>query len=248
MELQAIRYAAMVSTLTYKRVVEIYQDYNQKNDLDVNAEEKILEFLEWDEPQEEDFAEDLRIVLVSSDFSKELTTAVMWLNDRDLDIKCIRLIPYKYRDEILVDVQQIIPLPEAENYQVRFRQKTQEQRRARKSNRDYTKYKFKNTEYNKRRLVFAVIMDWIANNEPKDFKELEKAFPQNTRKGGLYLPYEKAKEVYERQQIPRHFLGENEIITFQDGIRYAISNQWGKGNIERFISRAREIGIEILDA
>ncbi|GAH30261.1 unnamed protein product, partial [marine sediment metagenome] len=119
---------------------------------------------------------------------------------------------------------------------------------ARKSNRDFTNYKFKNTEYNKRKLVFAIIMDWIANNKPKDFKELEKAFPQNTRKSGLYLPYEKAKEVYERQQIPRHFLGENEIITFRDGTKYAISNQWGKGNIERFINRAREIGIEILES
>ena len=82
----------------------------------------------------------------------------------------------------------------------------------------------------------------------KNFKELEKAFPQNTRKSGLYLPYEKAKEVYERQQIPRHFLGENEILIFQDGSKYAISNQWGKGNIERFINRAREIGIEILES
>ncbi|GAH34540.1 unnamed protein product, partial [marine sediment metagenome] len=146
MELQAIRYASMVSTLTYKRAVEIFQNYIYKNKFDINAEEKILEFLEWDEPQEEDFAEDIRIVLVSADFSKELTTAVIWLNERNLDIKCIRLIPYKYNNEILVDIQQIIPLPEAENYQVKIRQKTEEQREARKSNRDYTKYIFKNLE------------------------------------------------------------------------------------------------------
>ncbi len=48
MELQAIRYASMVSTLTYKRAVEIYQNYINKNDFNVNAEDRLLEFLEWD--------------------------------------------------------------------------------------------------------------------------------------------------------------------------------------------------------
>ena len=248
MELQAIRYASMVSTLTYKRAVGIYEKHLIHHDIDANAEEKLLEFLEWDEPHEENFAEDVRIVLVSADFSKELTTAVIWLNDRDLDIVCIRLIPYKYGDDILVDIQQIVPLPEAEKYQVRIKQKAEEQREARKSNKDYTKYIYQNKEYNKRRLVFAVITDWVATNNPQSFDELNSSFPQNIRKGGMYLPFEEALELYEKQQIARHFLGEKEILQFVDGGKYAISNQWGKGNIERFIDHAQKIGIEIVEA
>ncbi|VAX10970.1 putative inner membrane protein [hydrothermal vent metagenome] len=47
MELQAIRYAAMVSTLTFDRVVEIFEKYLNDNNTDQNARETILEFLEW---------------------------------------------------------------------------------------------------------------------------------------------------------------------------------------------------------
>lgn len=77
MELQAIRYAAMVSTLTFSRCASIFQNYLKAINNIENAEEKILNFLQWDEPQEDDFALDVRIILVSSNFSKELTTSVM---------------------------------------------------------------------------------------------------------------------------------------------------------------------------
>ena len=164
MELQAIRYAAMVSTLTFSKAAEIFQKHLTSIGDEQNAETVLLEFLGWDEPKEDDFALDVRIVLVSANFSKELTTSVMWLNERDLDIRCVRLIPYNYQDKIFVDVQQIIPLPEAESYQVKIRQQTEERREARKSSKDFTRYVFNNTEYNKRKLVLAVIKDWIANH------------------------------------------------------------------------------------
>jgi hypothetical protein len=76
----------------------------------------------------EEFARDVKIVLVSSNFSKELTGAVLWLNERQLDIRCIRLVPYQEGERILIDVQPIIPLPEAEDYQIRVKQKEQQVR------------------------------------------------------------------------------------------------------------------------
>lgn len=130
MELQAIRYAAMVSTMTFGRIVDIYERYLSKNgDNSTNARTAILDFLEWEEPDEDLFAQDVRIVLASANFSKELTTAVMWLNKRDLDIRCIRVIPYKDSGRILVDVQQVIPLPEAAEYQIQIKEKEQKERR-----------------------------------------------------------------------------------------------------------------------
>src|SRR2546421_3564470 len=94
MELQAIRYAAMVSKMTFEKAVDIYGSYLSKNGSDTDARAAILEFLEWEEPKEDAFAQDVRIVLVSANFSKEVTTAVLWLNEHDLDIRCIRLTPY----------------------------------------------------------------------------------------------------------------------------------------------------------
>lgn len=245
MELQAIRYAAMVSTLTYKRAVTIFQNYLRSNGSEENAEEKLLDFLQWDEPQEDDFALDVRIILVSSDFSKELTTSVMWLNERNLDIRCVRLIPYKQQDQVLIDVQQIIPLPEAEKYQVKIRQQSEERREARKSEKDFTQYIFKNNMYNKRKLVLAVISSWINENHPKEINQIIQVFPQEIHSGGLFVKFEEANRTYQRQGIQRHFLNENETIKLPNGEVYAISNQWGKGNIEKLINKAREIGYKI---
>ena len=238
MELQAIRYAAMVSTLTFKRATGIFQDFLNDNDIDDDAESKLLSFLGWEEAKEDEFALDTRIILVSSNFSKELTTSVMWLNTKEIEIKCVRLIPYNDNGKILIDVQQIIPLPEAESYQVKIKQQSEERREARQSSKDYTKYIFKNQSYNKRKLVLAVIQEWVATNKPKSFEELQKAFPQNLRTGGaslrgggLFAKLDEALDIYQRQKINRYFTGDEEVLAFENGEKYAVSNQWGKGNI-----------------
>ncbi len=128
MELQAIRYAAMVSGMTFARAVQVYQTFLDRAAKGMNAREELLKHFNWEEPREDDFGQDVRIVLVSGDFSKELTTAVIWLNQRDLDIRCVRIKPYANGSETLVDVQQVVPLPEAEEYMVQVREKEQAQR------------------------------------------------------------------------------------------------------------------------
>ncbi len=132
MELQALRYAAMISTMTFEQVVNAFDVYLKKNNKEDDAEELILKHLGWDEPDEEAFAQDVRIVLASADFSRELTTSVMWLNEHGMDIRCVRLKPYLLDQRILLDVQPVVPLPEAADYQVRIAEK---QRSARKSRR-----------------------------------------------------------------------------------------------------------------
>ncbi len=122
-ELQAIRYAAMVSAMTFEKAAQAYAEHIRKNGIAGDATTGLLEFLDWDEADEDRFAQDVRIVLVAADFSKELTTSVMWLNERNLDIRCVRMRPYRDGERILVDVQQVIPLPEAEDYIVRIREK-----------------------------------------------------------------------------------------------------------------------------
>ncbi len=245
MELQALRYAAMVSTLTFSRATEIYQKYLVTIGSEDNAESNLMDFLGWEEPQEDGFALDVRIILVSANFSKELTTSVMWLNERNLDIRCVRLIPYKYQEQILIDVQQIIPLPEVESYQVKIKQQSEERREARKSSKDYTRYLFKGNSFNKRKIVLAIVQDWVAENKPNNLSELLQAFPQEIRSGSLFVPEQEAKEIYSRQGIYRHFLGEGEPLKFPDETQYAISNQWGKGNIEKFINLSKKLGYEI---
>lgn len=132
MELQAIRYAAMVSAMTFERAVGIHAQFLASiGNSPAEAQTSILGFLGWDEPDEEAFGLDVRILLVSEGFGRELTTAVLWLRERDIDIRCMRLRPYHDGQQKLIDVQQIIPLPEANDYQIQLREKEQVGRKKR---------------------------------------------------------------------------------------------------------------------
>lgn len=142
MELQAIRYASMVSAMTFARAEQIHAEFlTRLGKPATSARSSMLKFLAWEEPDEENFAPDVRIVLVSEDFGKELTTAVLWLREREIDIRCVRLRPYRDGDRRLIDVQQIIPLPEAHEYQVQLREKDQVGRKTRAERHDvYLKF------------------------------------------------------------------------------------------------------------
>lgn len=130
MELQAIRYASMVSAMTFERAVQIHEEFlHRMEQPSSEARSRMLKFLGWSEANEESFANDVRIVLASEGFSKELTTAVLWLRDREIDIRCIKLRPYVADGQTFVDVQQIIPLPEAQDYIIRIREKEQQERK-----------------------------------------------------------------------------------------------------------------------
>ena len=137
MELQAIRYAAMVSQMTFDRAVDAFQGFLDGLGDERDAQSVLLEFLGWDEPREEEFGQDVRLVLASADFSKELTTAVLWLNEHDLDIQCVRLKPYDSPEGLLIDAQKLIPLPEAADYQESVRRKAGERREARRQETGY---------------------------------------------------------------------------------------------------------------
>ncbi len=123
MDLQALRYAAMVSTLTFEKVVEAHAGYLRRHGNESNdARNAISRFLSVEDTQEMTLGDDVRIILVSADFSREVTSTVLWLNERDLDIRCIRLRPYRWQDRVLVDIQQVLPLPEASDYQIKIRE------------------------------------------------------------------------------------------------------------------------------
>jgi hypothetical protein len=133
MELQALRYAAMVSPMTFEQTVQTYADTLSPGTPDLDeARARVLSFLGWTTPDQGEFGSDVRIILVAADFSRELTTTVLWLNERELSIRAVRMKPYRMPGgELLVDVQQVIPLPEAEEYQVRLEEKKREERESR---------------------------------------------------------------------------------------------------------------------
>lgn len=136
MELQALRYAAMVSTVTLDHLVEVFADAQA-----VPIPEAHATILAWlDEPIDE-LPNHVRILLVSADFSTEITSTVLWLNENyNTDISCFRIVAYRLESDILLDLQQIIPLPEAKDFQIQQRQKGAAAAVVRAVGRDFTRY------------------------------------------------------------------------------------------------------------
>lgn len=243
MDLQAIRYASMVSTLTFGRAVEIFNKYLITIESELNAEDELSSYLG---ENIEHFASDVRIILVSSDFSKELTTSVMWLNERDLDIRCYRLIPLKLNNEILIDVQQIIPLPEAESYQVKVREQKEERREAIKGSKDNTKYSFNgDIGLSKRALVLCVWKQYLKDHPTLTYEQMKKDFPKDIS-GRLFVERQEALEQQKRDSngLFRYFIENDEIAPIENK-EYVISNQWGIKNIQKFLEYANKLGYQV---
>ena len=132
-ELQAIRYAAMVSVLTSDNVVEAHQSYLKKWEIDGDAKERIQQHLA-DTEFDEIYTESPRIILVSAGFSKELTTSALWLNSNGLDIKCIQLQLYRNDKELLLlESSQVVPIPGTESLLVQAQGKVNEAKKQRSS-------------------------------------------------------------------------------------------------------------------
>ena len=239
MELQAVRYAAMVSTLTFERLVDIYADYLKANGSDLEAEASILEFLGWDEKEEDEFAQEVKIVLASAEFSRELTTTVMWLNDYGLSIRCVRMHPYENDGKVLLDVQSVIPIPEIEDYQVKIREKRQKERASRSGGRDTSRYSIHYNGQlvhgdirksdigfctvqllNDQGLIDQNVFDFLREDNSCNFQLLK-----------LESEVTEANRKYNKYRVSR----DPELI--YDDLEYYVARNWGKESARNFAGK-----------
>jgi hypothetical protein len=257
MELQAIRYAAMVSKMTFAQAVEAHSRYLGSIEKEEEAKAAILTFLDWDEPKKE-FAQEVRVILISSEFSIEITTSVLWLNESGLDIRCVSLSPYALNDRVLLDIQQVLPLREAEEYQVQIRKKAAEERLSEGSGVDRTRYEVRIADeafphQTKRGLIFRVVSALIKLGvTPEQIMEI---FPRRkflTVRGTFTSPEEFADIASNLRSATGatydlgRFFAEKDELFHVAGNTYALSNQWSKGSmpyLERLIARYPQAAI-----
>ena len=126
-DLQALKYAAYCSTLTFDDLVGMYVSYHATAGSNLSTEEgrrTLLEFIE-----NEDFEElndRPRIILVAREFRPEVTASVLWLRKCDLDITCVKWSPYALPGDCLgLYSSVLIPLPEAKDFVIRVEKKEQ---------------------------------------------------------------------------------------------------------------------------
>ena len=261
MELQALRYAAMVSRMTFDQAVEAHERWLAAKGSEEDAEKAILDFLGWDEADEEQFGQDVRIVLVSGDFSKELTTSVLWLNERDLDVRCVRMKPYTHDGRVLVDVQQVIPLPEAGEYMVQVREKERRERRARESGRDRTRYDVvidgERHQAQAKRQAIRLIVEALCSRgvTPAEVAELIPWKGQNLwRSADGELDADTFAQLMESSARggglswdPRKWHCGDDVLIYTCGKTWALAGGWGPrtaGAIEALLARWPELGVQ----
>ncbi|MBB3124542.1 hypothetical protein FHS04_002065 [Mesoflavibacter sabulilitoris] len=123
---QALKYASYCSTLTTKQILDIFQDYLSKSNIEESAEELIYSFLELTVEELYLNSGDQRIIFVANHYRKEVTSTVLWLLDHDIQVQCFRATPFSQNEEIFLQIEQIIPLPETEEFMIDAQEKKRE--------------------------------------------------------------------------------------------------------------------------
>jgi Predicted nuclease of the RecB family len=127
---QCLKYASYCSTLSKAQVAEIYQRYLDRQGLDGDARRLICEFLGEDEFEDVVLnpGNDQRLIMVAGQFRKEVTSTVLWLLKHNVFLKCFKATPFQDGESLFLTIEQVIPLPEAEQLMIGISEKENEER------------------------------------------------------------------------------------------------------------------------
>ncbi|GHX39283.1 membrane protein [Vibrio cholerae] len=137
---QALKYASYCASLTKAQIVEICQQYLDRyepvtGEVDLlnapaSASARICEFL--DAPDLDELKLNLgnsqRIMLVAANFRKEVTSTALWLLGQGISIACFKVTPYSLGEQLLINIDQIIPTPEAKELMIGINAKEAEEK------------------------------------------------------------------------------------------------------------------------
>ena len=126
---QALKYTSYCSTLTTEQITRLFQEYLNIYAQGEDAKELLLDFLD----REDDEVlllngNDQRIVFIANNYRKEVTSTALWLLDHDIALQCFRATPYSLGEELFLQIEQIIPLPETTEYMIDAKEKQKEKK------------------------------------------------------------------------------------------------------------------------
>ena len=137
---QVLKYASYCASLTKGQIVEIYQQYLDRyesvigeDDLpntSVSAERRICEFLDAPDLDEAkmNLGNSQRVMLVAANFRKEVTSTALWLLGQGIGIQCFKVTSYALGEQLLINIDQIIPTPEAKELMIGINAKEAEEK------------------------------------------------------------------------------------------------------------------------
>lgn len=144
---QSLKYASYCASLTKAQIVEIYQQYLdryfpvpsleihvQLDDLDMkvrlDAAARISEFLDAPDLDEVklNLGSSQRLMLVAANFRKEVTSTALWLLGQGIGIQCFKVTPYALDEQLLINIDQIVPTAEAKELMIGISAKDAEEK------------------------------------------------------------------------------------------------------------------------
>lgn len=138
---QALKYASYCASLTKAQIVEIYQQYLDRYEpvasepelkAPQHAAARICEFLDAPDLDEVklNLGNSQRLMLVAANFRKEVTSTALWLLGQGINIACFKITPYALGEQLLINIDQIIPTPEAKELMIGISAKEAEEKSA----------------------------------------------------------------------------------------------------------------------
>ncbi|MDW1835720.1 DUF4268 domain-containing protein [Vibrio sp. Vb0718] len=144
---QALKYASYCASLTKAQIVEVYQQYlNRYQPLSnagteageplaqagqpADAAALICEFLDAPDLDEVklNLGNSQRLMLVAANFRKEVTSTALWLLGQGISVQCFKVTPYALGEQLLLNIDQIIPTPEAKELMIGISAKEAEEK------------------------------------------------------------------------------------------------------------------------
>jgi len=120
---QALKYASYCSGLKKEQIVEIFQQYLKKQkggEGGIDARQALRDFFDGKDFEEIKLnpGNEQRIILVAAKFRKEVTSTALWLLGYRVRLQCFKVTPYERAGELYLNIDQIIPPPEAADYMI----------------------------------------------------------------------------------------------------------------------------------
>ena len=137
---QVLKYASYCASLTKGQIVEIYGQYLDRYEpvtgeadipnTSVSAEGRICEFLDAPDLDEAkmNLGNSQRVMLVAANFRKEVTSTALWLLGQGISIQCFKVTSYALSEQLLINIDQIIPTPEAKELMIGINAKEAEEK------------------------------------------------------------------------------------------------------------------------
>ncbi|WP_245287439.1 DUF4268 domain-containing protein [Bradyrhizobium elkanii] len=117
---QALKYASYCSSLSKENIRTIFQDYLDRNSPGEDARSALVEFLDAEDYDQVTLnkGSTQRIILIAANFRKEVTSTILWLLNFKMRIQCFRLTPWSSGPDTFLNVDQIIPTKDVEEYMI----------------------------------------------------------------------------------------------------------------------------------